>query len=219
MGWRNLVQIVHFGHSCVLLDTGSARLLLDPGSFSDGFEDLRDLDAILITHQHPDHLDDERLPALVAANPNATLVVDTGSTEQVATLGLTARTAQPGDVVEAGGATVRVVGGDHAMIHPEVPIVPNVGYLVDDGAFYHPGDSLFVPEQPIDVLGVPAGAPWLKIAEAVEFERAVAPRIAVPIHEAVLSEHGRESAYARLASLAPKGTEVRVLTPLEPADL
>lgn len=213
------MQVVHFGHSAVLLDTGSARLLIDPGTFSAGFEDLTDLDAILVTHQHFDHLDLERLPALVAANPKAGLVVDGGSAEDVAKLGLTARTVKPGDVVEAGGAVVHVVGGDHAVIHPDVPVVPNVGYLVDHGAFYHPGDSLFVPEQAVDVLAVPAGAPWLKIAEAVDFERAVGPRIAVPIHEAIYSDIGKQFAYTRLRELAPKGMELRVLTPLEPTDL
>ncbi|MCA1695075.1 MAG: MBL fold metallo-hydrolase, partial [Actinobacteria bacterium] len=46
------MEITHFGHSCVLLDTGSARLLIDPGTWSEGFEDLTGLDAVLITHQH-----------------------------------------------------------------------------------------------------------------------------------------------------------------------
>src|SRR6266545_3097997 len=78
----NSLQIIHFGHSCVLVETGSARLLFDPGTFSHGFEDLRDLDAILITHQHADHLDIDRLPALIQANPQATLVADPGSAEQ-----------------------------------------------------------------------------------------------------------------------------------------
>ena len=64
-----MVQITHFRHSCVLLDTGSARLLIDPGAWSEGFESVIGLDAVLITHQHVDHLDGERLPALLRANP------------------------------------------------------------------------------------------------------------------------------------------------------
>ncbi len=68
---------------------------------------------------------------------------------------------------------------------------PNTGYVVDDGAFYHPGDSLFVPEQKVDVLGLPTSAPWLKTGEAVEFLRTVAPRVAVPIHQGLLNETGR----------------------------
>ncbi len=213
------VQIVHFGHSCVLLDTGSARLLFDPGTFSAGFEQVRDLDAVLITHQHFDHLDTERLPALVAANPQAALIVDPGSVEETGKLGLAADQASPGDVLTVAGAEVAVIGGEHAIIHPSVPMPPNVGYLVDGGAFYHPGDSLLVPEQQVGVLGLPTAAPWLKTGEAVDFLRAVAPRVAVPIHQGLLNDVGTRLTYGWFSRTAPDGTEVRVLTPREPAEV
>jgi L-ascorbate metabolism protein UlaG (beta-lactamase superfamily) len=213
------VRLVHYGHSCVLLETGSARLLFDPGGFSSGFEDVRDLDAILITHKHPDHLDTGRLPALVAANPAAALVVDSGSLQETDELGLAAEEVRSGDRVTLGGATVTVVGGEHAVIHPEIPLLSNMAYVVDDGAFYHPGDSLFVPPQKVDVLGLPTMAPWLKIAEAVEFFRAVAPRVAVPIHQNLLNENGLKLHYSRFEAMAPEGSELRVLTPGEPTEV
>jgi L-ascorbate metabolism protein UlaG (beta-lactamase superfamily) len=212
------MRIVHFGHACVLVETGPARLLFDPGVFSSGFEDLRDLDGILITHQHFDHLDADRLPLLAESNPGATIVVDPGSADPVAKMGLsTARTVRPGDAVEIGGAVVNVVGGDHAIIHPDIPMVPNTGYVVDHGAFYHPGDSFFVPEQRVDVLGVPTGAPWLKASEAVDFLRAVAPRVGVPIHEAVLANPDMH--YGLFERLAPEGTAVKVLKRGEPTEV
>jgi L-ascorbate metabolism protein UlaG (beta-lactamase superfamily) len=213
------LQIVHYGHSCVLIDTGSGRLLFDPGINSQ-FEDVTDLDAILITHQHFDHLDTERLPALVKNNPRATLFVDPASAEQeIAKLALTATTARPGDTLEIAGAVVNVVGGEHAVIYPDFPVPPNVGYVVDHGAFYHPGDSLFVPEQKIDVLGLPFGAPWLKTREAVDFQRTIAPRVSVAIHDAYLSEIGKRGTAGWLTQTAPEGTELRVLTPREPTEL
>jgi L-ascorbate metabolism protein UlaG (beta-lactamase superfamily) len=184
------VQIVHFGHACVLLDTGSARLLFDPGTFSKGFEDTRELDAILITHQHFDHLDAERLPALVEANPNVRLVVDVDTMPEITKLGLAATAVEPDDTLTLSGASVTAVGGRHATIHPDFAMPTNAGYVVDDGAFYHPGDALFVPAQDIDVLGLPVSGPWLKLGEAIDFLRAVGPRVAVPIHEALLTEIG-----------------------------
>jgi L-ascorbate metabolism protein UlaG (beta-lactamase superfamily) len=213
------VRITHFGHSCVLLDTGSTRLLFDPGVFSAGFEELRDLDAILITHQHFDHLDAERLPALVAANPKVTLVVDPGSVEETGKLGLSAERVAPGDSLTLGGAAVSVVGGEHAIIHPSVPMPPNIGYVVDHGAFYHPGDALFVPEQKVDVLGLPTAAPWLKTGEAVDFLRAVGPRVAVPIHEGLLNDTGRQLTYGWFSRMVPDGGTVAVLTPRAPTSL
>ncbi|MEC3977055.1 MBL fold metallo-hydrolase [Amycolatopsis sp. H20-H5] len=207
------MRIVHFGHSCVLLETGHSRILIDPGTFSAGFEKERELDAVLITHQHFDHLDTERLPALLAANPDAKLIVDPGSVETVEKLGVVFQVAKPGDAFGIGETALNVVGGDHAAIYGDFPGIPNVGYIVDHGAFYHPGDSFFVPEQKIDVLGLPTGAPWLKLGEAIDYLRAVAPRLAVPIHEAVLSRPGMH--YGMFTNFAPDGTEVKVLDPGE----
>jgi L-ascorbate metabolism protein UlaG (beta-lactamase superfamily) len=104
---------------------------------------------------------------------------------------------------------VNVVGGEHAVIHPDIPVVANTGYLLDHGAFYHPGDSFHVPEQRVDVLGLPTAAPWLKVAEAVDFFRAVAPRVAVPIHQGLLALP--EAFYSHFENLAPAGSAVTVL--------
>jgi|ERR1700678_2256631 L-ascorbate metabolism protein UlaG (beta-lactamase superfamily) len=181
------MRITHYGHACVLLETGTARLLIDPGTFSTGFEELRDLTGILITHQHADHIDEAKLPALIKANPDATLLVDPDTAPEVEKFGLTAQVATTGSAFELGGAAVNVVGGAHAKIYGDFPVISNAGYVIDHGAFYHPGDALFVPEQSIDVLGVPVVAPWLKTAEAIDFVQAVKPRTSFPIHEALLA--------------------------------
>ena len=206
------MQIAHYGHSCVLLSTDSARLLFDPGTYSNGFEAVAGLDAILITHQHPDHLDGDRLPALVAANPGAALVCDEDSAAELEKLGLKPTSvARPGDTLTFADTSVSVVGGRHATIHKDLPMPTNAGYVVDHGAFYHPGDALFVPEQRIDVLGLPMAAPWLKTGEMIDFLRAVGPRVAVPIHEALLSELGFRGQQNWIGRLAPDA-DFRTLT-------
>ncbi|GAA4002945.1 MBL fold metallo-hydrolase [Allokutzneria multivorans] len=211
------MRITHYGHSCVLLETGSARLLLDPGTFSSGFEGLTELDAVLVTHQHFDHLDLERLPDLLKANPRAELVLDKGSAPSVVDLGAPLKVVEPGEVLSIGGVRVDAVGGDHATIYGALPGIPNLGYVIGDGAFYHPGDALFVPGQDVDVLGLPTEAPWLKLAEAVDFMNAVAPRVAVPIHEALLARP--ELYYGWFDRLSAEKTEVRGLKHAEAVEL
>ena len=202
------MQVTHFGHSCVLLDTGAARLLIDPGSFSTGFEDLTGLDAVLVTHQHPDHLDPERLPALLRANPDVRLIVDSGTAGQLD--GVDHETVEPGAAVTVAGARVEVLGGQHAVIHPDIPRIVNNAYLVD-GTHLHPGDALDTVPGDVDVLFLPAAAPWSKISETIEYLRAVAPRAAVPIHQGILANPA--VFYGHFDRLGPERTTFRPLDP------
>ena len=209
------MELTHFGHSCLLaefgVEGGGARLLFDPGNFSHGFEGITGLSAILITHQHPDHADPQRLPALVAANPHAALYADPQTAEL---LGGNWQPVNVGDHLSVGDLTIRGVGGRHAVIHPEIPVIDNISYLVGDdehpARLMHPGDALFVPGEPVEVLATPAAAPWLKISEAVDYLRAVAPRHAVPIHQGIITSQARPIFYGRLTEMTD--TDFRVLT-------
>lgn len=205
------MELTHFGHSCLLADFGGTTVLFDPGNFSHGFEGITGLSAILITHQHPDHADPDRLPALVEANPGAALFADPQTASQ---LGGAWQTIGAGDEVTVDHLTVRGVGGRHAVIHPEIPVIDNTSYLIGDSEhparLMHPGDSLFVPDEAVDVLATPAAAPWMKISEAVDYLRAVAPRHAVPIHQAIISPDARGIYYGRLSEMTD--TDFRILT-------
>lgn len=207
------MELTHFGHSCLLASfpgTEPTSLLFDPGTFSHGFEGITGLSAILITHQHPDHADPERLPALVEANPDAALYADPQTAAQ---LGGNWRAVHVGDELTVGGLRIRGAGGRHAIIHPELPEIDNISYLVGDdqhaARLMHPGDALFVPDEPVDVLATPAAAPWMKISEAVDFLRAVAPTHAVPIHQGIIAPNARGIYYGRLTEMTE--TDFRVL--------
>lgn len=204
------MDLTHFGHSCLLADFGVARLLFDPGTFSHGFEGITGLSAILITHQHPDHADPQRLPALAEANPDAALYADP---QTAAMLGGDWQAVHAGDELTVDGLTVRGVGGRHAVIHPEIPVIDNTSFLVGDAGhrarLMHPGDALFVPGEPVEVLATPAAAPWMKISEAVDYLRAVAPTHAVPIHQGIIAPEARGIYYGRLAEMCD--TDFRVL--------
>lgn len=201
------MRITKYGHACLLIEDADARLLLDPGVFSAGFEELTGLTGVLITHQHADHLDQDKLPALLERNPGAVLHTDPDTAAQLAEQGLPARAVHEGDRLDLG-TPVRVVGRDHAVIHPDLPGITNTGFLVAD-RFLHPGDALTVPDAEVEILGVPTGAPWLKVAEAIDYVRAVRPRVAVPIHEAVVTVP--TMVYGLMDQLKPEATTLRVI--------
>jgi L-ascorbate metabolism protein UlaG (beta-lactamase superfamily) len=183
-----MISLTHFGHACVLAELEDGpRILFDPGTYSTGFEDLTGLDAILITHEHHDHLDPARLADLIKANPGAQVVT-----------------------VDGGAFDVAVLAGDHALVHPDVPVVRNNAYQVGD-VLFHPGDSFTMPSGPVKVLLLPTGGPWMKAGEAVDYLRAVAPEIAIPIHQAGLAQAHQQLHYGLFHQLAAADTTVRVL--------
>lgn len=203
------MKLTHYGHACLLVETdGGARLLFDPGTLSTGFENLRDLTAVLISHEHDDHVDVARLGPLLAANPDAVLLID--ATVATAVGGLSPRIVHAGDRIELPGTVVEVLGGSHQPIVDDFPGTGNSGYLIDGGAFYHPGDAWDVPDVPVGVVALAIGGPWLKLADAIAYLRAVRPRVAVPIHELQLAGTGQ--ANDMIGMFSPEGT---AYTPLE----
>jgi len=184
------VRLTKFTHACVRIEDGDRVLVIDPGEFSEDSA-LDGVDTVLVTHEHYDHIDVSLLTRVAAENPDLRVYAPASVTGKL-DLGAAAVTVSPGDTFTAGGFPVRVVGGDHAEIYDGLPGCPNVGYLVDD-TVYHPGDALFVPDVTVDTLLVPASAPWLKLAEALDFVRAVKPHRAYPIHDLLLSTIGQKN--------------------------
>ncbi|WP_129668952.1 MBL fold metallo-hydrolase [Phytoactinopolyspora endophytica] len=203
------MKLTKYEHSCVLVEDGDARVLIDPGNFSHGFEELTGLTAVLVTHQHPDHLDVERLPRVLEHNPDAALYTDAGTAEVLAQMHIESTTVHAGDRLDLG-VEVDVHGEQHAVIHPDIPVVPNVGYLVG-GRFFHPGDSFAPPPVDVEILGMPTAAPWQKLSEAIDFLRAVEPATAIPIHQAILTKP--EMYYGHFQRLGPERTDLRLLEP------
>lgn len=182
--------MVKYTHACVRLEQDRRTLVIDPGVWSEG-EALDGVSDVLVTHEHYDHLDVERLTAAVRDNADLKIYTNAAVAAQLADLGDAVVPVTPGDTFTVAGFDVRVVGGAHAEIYEGLPGCANVGYVVE--GLYHPGDALFVPDAPVDTLLVPTHAPWSKLAEVLDFVRAVKPRRAHSIHDAMLSPIGQEN--------------------------
>jgi len=186
------MQLTRFGHSCVRLERDGMILVLDPGTaqFADAAAALVGADAVLVTHKHPDHLDVDAVRAAHAANANLQVVAPHDALEALDGLGSAVRGVCPGEAFEIAGFGVRTVGGEHAEIYPGFEVPQNIGYVIDGGALYHPGDSFDPAGAAVDALLVPVQAPWSKISEVIAFVRAVAPTRALAIHDGGLNDLG-----------------------------
>jgi L-ascorbate metabolism protein UlaG (beta-lactamase superfamily) len=205
------VQLTKHGHACVVLSDDDRRLLVDPGAFTTD-DAWAGASALLITHEHFDHFVPDKVRAALDADPALELWTNSSVAEQLAGLGPRVHVVGPGDSFTAAGFDVTVHGEWHAVIHPDLPRVRNVGFLVE-GTVFHPGDALTVPEVAVPTLLLPAHAPWSKVGELIDYLREVKAERALAVHDGLLNdaglgvvagmlgEHGpgQPTSYARLA--------------------
>ncbi|MFI9120117.1 MBL fold metallo-hydrolase [Streptomyces bikiniensis] len=184
------MKLTKKSHACVRLEKDGRTLVLDPGGFTEEDAALG-ADALLVTHEHPDHFDEGRLRAALESNPAAEIWTLRSVAERIsAAFPGRVHTVGHGDAFTAAGFDVQVHGELHAVIHPDIPRITNVGYLVD-GSVFHPGDALTVPDHPVDTLLLPVMAPWNKISEVIDYVRELKPRRAYDIHDALLTDLAR----------------------------
>jgi L-ascorbate metabolism protein UlaG (beta-lactamase superfamily) len=182
------MELTKHGHACVVLAQDGRRLVIDPGAFTDPAV-LTGASAVLVTHEHFDHFVPDQLRAAMDADPALEVWTNGSVAGQLEGLGTRVHVVGDGDSVEVAGFDVHVHGELHAVIHPDIPRIPNIGFLVG-GQVFHPGDALTVPGEPVTTLLLPMHAPWSKASEVIDYVRAVDADQAYAVHDALLSEIG-----------------------------
>ncbi|MFH9176769.1 MBL fold metallo-hydrolase [Streptomyces albogriseolus] len=208
------MKLTKHAHACVTIEKGDTRLVIDPGTFTpDAAAAVARAHAVLITHEHFDHFDEQLVAAALEAQPGLRVY---GTAAVAAALGShdgRVQAVTAGDAFTVGSVTVGVHGHRHALIHPDLPCPDNVGYLLDDGAVHHPGDAYCVPDAPVRTLLLPTSGPWTKLGEAADYVRAVKPERVIEIHELMLSDLGRQSTARLLGEEGLTGVPVERLAP------
>lgn len=199
------MELTYLGHSCLLIEAADQRILIDPGTFSD-FDTVRELTAIVVTHQHPDHLDPKRFDALRTDNPNATVLLEPAAAEAIGATGV--ERLDTDLHVDLGAVLLRAVGEQHAPIHDYMPQISNRGVVIsspDGPTIFHPGDALDAEPGDVDLLCVPVNAPWARIADTVDFVRRIAPGRVIPIHDGLVNDTGRSMYLGHVANFGADG--------------
>ncbi|WIB76261.1 MBL fold metallo-hydrolase [Curtobacterium sp. MCPF17_002] len=217
------MEVTKLEHACQILTEGDARLVIDPGNFTRPV-DATGVVAVVITHEHPDHVTPEQLSRILDRNPGAVVIGPAGVAATLAaalaeangdtTAGIVVDVVTDGDRRTVGPFDLTFHGTRHNVIHSSIPVVDNTGVLVN-GVLFYPGDSYTDPGVPVEVLAAPVGAPWLKVAEMMDYVAAVAPRRAYPVHEATLSDIGYGMHTGRLREAVEPGGSLVVLAPGE----
>ena len=215
------MRITHLGHACLLVEAGGQRILVDTGVFTPDIADLTGVDVILVTHQHADHADLQRLPALLEINPQARLYAEPQAAAVMEEAGIGAEHTVAGTALTFGRVQVTPVGEMHALINEALPLVGNLGLVLraaGEPSLFHPGDAYDGEPGQIDILALPLNAPWTASRDTIAFARRISPRFCVPIHDGLLNPIGRELYLSHVRSFGPQDMEVRDLVDGSHAD-
>ena len=214
------MEITNLGHCCLLLEIEGVQILTDPGYFSlEAQENLTELAAVLITHEHQDHLHVESLKKVLEHNPEARVITNSSVGVLLKEAGIGFEVVEDGGEVEVGGVIVSGHGTSHAVIYQGIPSVMNTGYMIGS-RLYYPGDALHDPGVEVEILALPIVAPWLKLSEAIDYAKKVQPKVCFPVHDGFLnSESGKVFHTLPERILAGEGIAFRSLWNGESLDL
>lgn len=194
------MKITKYIHSCLLLEKDNDKILFDPGLFSfvEGKvkpSQFQDLTAIVITHNHPDHIDNESLRQIIENNPNAVVIANGEIQAKLAEKDIKIEKFEIG-TRQIGSFNVEAVDAPHEkLLADEIP--QNTAYIVDE-VFLHPGDSLsenMYAKKNTRVLALPLMAPWETELQTFEFAKKMSPQQVVPIHDGYAKDFFLESRY------------------------
>jgi len=212
------MKITKYGHACLLVEEQGVRFLFDPGTYSPDAL-VEGVHAILITHNHQDHLDTGLIKQLLEENPGIKIITVAEAGKDLAEAGIPFITIEDGGELEVNGVSVRSFGKKHAYIYGDAPQCQNTVFMVAN-RFYHPGDSFHVPSQPVEILALPVGGPWMKLSEAVDYAKQVKPKVAIPMHDAFYKEGGMQMVRGFVGRMIePDGIDFRNLADGESVQL
>ena len=180
-----MITIRRLTDSCLTVTTDAGTTLFDPGfhTFDTGefdLDSLGDVQRVLITHEHGDHVKPEFVAWLIERGSDVTVFSNQAVAGLLAPHGIAVLTENPAGV------------SSEDVLHETTPMgtaPPNRAFTVD-GVLTHPGDS-YQPASSARVLALPLLIPWGSTTESMEFARRLAPQQAIPIHDFYLGELGR----------------------------
>lgn len=183
------MKITKFGHCCLLVEEAGLRILTDPGVYSTAQNGVKNIDLVLITHEHQDHLHVESLKIVLQNNPEAKVITNTAVSKILEKEGITFTILEDGQDLTERGVLFEGFGKLHALMHSSLTPVQNTGYFIA-GRLFYPGDALTNPHKKVEILALPVSGPWLKLSEAIDYALELKPQVCFAVHDGILKDTG-----------------------------
>lgn len=180
------MRVTKFGHCCLLVEEGELRVLIDPGVYNE-HPSVTGVDVLLITHEHPDHCHIESVKKMIVENPGIEVVTHQAVADLLSKEGISVTVITDGENIERKGVQIGSRGYLHTQVHPDVAVCANTGYFIANKLFF-PGDCFHKPTEKVTILALPVAGPWMKLSEAIEYAKTVAPQVAFPVHDGMLKD-------------------------------
>lgn len=201
------MKITKIGHCCLLIEINNLRILTDPGIWNPSVDNLNNIDLILITHEHSDHLHIESVKQLLANNTQVKIITNPSVGKILDEQGIKHETVAHLQTTMLEEIEIAGFGEKHADVYASISPVENTGYLLNQ-EFFYPGDAFTDPGKPVQILALPVAGPWMKINEAIDYAKKLKPKYAFPVHDGMLKHLGPVHALPQ-KELSALGTDFR----------
>ena len=184
------MNIRKLGHCCLIIEANGRKVMTDPGSYTVEVQVKEsNIDLILITHEHGDHLHVESLKKVLANNPDAKVITNDGVGKLLKEGGIGYEVLEDKEVKKIFDVELEAHNCKHEEIFEDFGQVQNTGYFIGKRLFY-PGDSFYNPGKSVEILALPVAGPWARVKDATKYALEIKPKICFPVHDGMLNSFG-----------------------------
>ncbi len=184
------MKIKKLGHCCLVIEENGKKIMTDPGSWT--IEEQikeKNIDIIIITHEHFDHIHIDSLKLIIKDSPNVKIITNEGVGKLLDKENIKYEILEYKTPKDFLGVEIEAYDCKHEEIYKEIGQVQNTGFFIGSRLFY-PGDSFYNPQKPVEILALPMAGPWANIKNSIKYALEIKPKICFPVHDGMLKSFG-----------------------------
>jgi L-ascorbate metabolism protein UlaG (beta-lactamase superfamily) len=198
------MKISRFFQSCLLIEDNDTRILIDSSSHdAENYDNFGKLDAVLFTHEHPDHFDAELAQKFMDSGVAA--YVNESTAKHMKTQ---ANVVKDGQEFQIKNIKVRARELPHCLMVDGSQGPQNTGYLIN-GKLFHSGDGVSIENLNTEILAAPISGPDVSLHDAHAFAMQTSAKVFIPIHYDIIGT--KPEVFAMFSARTNPPYEVKVI--------